>query len=70
MVAAMCHDICYSSNDLSRGLSDHLFRQLLVHLGMSKVRAWLYYQAVHLFGAAAYDDAVERTLAWVRWDAR
>lgn len=70
MISAMCHDIGYSSNDLSRAMCDQIFRQTLVRLGMSKWRAWIYYQAVNLFGGPAYDDAVERSLAWVEWDAK
>lgn len=67
-VAYLCHDAAYTpcaalkmEHPVSRKLADELLRAVLVHVGMSKFKASLVYNAVRLFGNSAYEDDDELT---------
>lgn len=55
--ASLIHDICYQAMRLSllgrghRKAIDQTFRRHCIEDGMSKFRAWYYYNAVRIFGA-------------------
>lgn len=48
--AAVVHDWLYTTHECTRELSDQLFKQVLLDIGVSKRTANLMYQAVRLFG--------------------
>jgi hypothetical protein len=48
--AAVAHDWNYCAQDLTREQADDLFREMLVESGYSKLRAWVYWRAVRMFG--------------------
>lgn len=76
LVASQLHDMLYSTHYMSKDFSDALFHAVLRHYGMGSVKAWLYYQAVHLFGDKAWEtisDAemeADRRLCSFQWLAR
>lgn len=73
LIASQVHDLLYSTHYLSKDFADTLFHDILRHYGMNRLKAWLYYQAVHLFGDDAWevlsDDEMEkdRKLCSLHW---
>lgn len=73
LVASQVHDMLYSTHYLSKDFADTLFHDILRYYGMNRLKAWLYYQAVHLFGDEAWevlsDDEMEkdRKLCSLHW---
>jgi hypothetical protein len=52
--AAVIHDYCYWKQDFSRKRSDDLFREAMLVLQVSKLKIFLMYTAVRLFGYLAW----------------
>lgn len=48
--AAVVHDYLYYVSDRPRKEADEIFHALMVHMGVSKLRAGLMYYAVRIFG--------------------
>lgn len=55
LIASQAHDLLYSTHYLSRKFADNLFHALLRYYGVGAVKAWFYYQAVHLFGGEPWE---------------
>lgn len=76
LVASQLHDMLYSTHYMSKEFADGLFHAVLRHYGMGSVKAWLYFQAVHLFGDKAWEtisDAemeADRRLCSFQWLAK
>lgn len=74
LVASQVHDMLYSTHWTSKDFADQLLHSILRYYGMSKFKAWLYYQAVHLFGDSAWEIISEeemendRKLCSFRWN--
>lgn len=74
LIASQVHDALYSTHYLSKTFSDDLFEQLLLYYGMGKIKARLYWLAVHLFGNSAWEVlsdeqmATDRHLIDFHWD--
>lgn len=62
LIASQVHDALYSTHYLSRTFADDLFEQLLLHYGMGKIKARLYWLAVHLFGNSAWEVLSEEQM--------
>lgn len=50
-----------------RDAADRLLQKICIEDGMSKIRAWLVYQAVHNFGDPSADPANKRPETWAPW---
>ena len=59
LVASQVHDCLYSSHYTSKDFADDIFLKLLRHYGMSRIKSYLYYSAVSLFGRSAWEGADE-----------
>lgn len=75
LVASQVHDMLYSTHYLSKDFSDELFRLLLRFYKMSALKAWLYYEAVALFGRSAWEASdldlnADRALCALDWLAK
>jgi hypothetical protein len=75
LIASQVHDMLYSTHYLSKDFSDELFRLLLRFYKMSAFKAWLYYEAVALFGASAWEASdldlnADRALCALDWLAK
>ena len=75
LVASQVHDMLYSTHYLSKDFSDELFRLLLRFYKMSALNAWLYYEAVALFGRSAWEASdldlnADRALCALDWLAK
>jgi hypothetical protein len=75
MIACQTHDVCYSTQYLSKELSDKMFYLILRYYGVSWLKAQLYYNAVRLFGDDAYylgNDEIEhdRILCRLFWGSK
>lgn len=57
LIASQAHDLLYSTHYLNKDFADDLFHALLRFYGVGRVKAYMYYLAVHWFG----DDPWERT---------
>jgi len=54
--AAMLHDYMYWSGCVSKKMSDRIFYDLMLNLGVLKPKAWLMYKAVDWFGSSTWDN--------------
>jgi hypothetical protein len=75
MIACQVHDILYSTNYLSKPLSDELFYLILRAHGMGWFKAQAYYKAVKWFGDSAYYDgndeiSQDRMLCKLYWTSK
>lgn len=75
LIASQVHDMLYSTHWTSKDFADELFHAVLRHYGMGSVKAWLYYQAVHLFGDKAWEASdldlnADRALCALDWLAK
>lgn len=75
LIASQVHDMLYSTHYLSKDFADTLFRLLLRYYKMSAFKAWLYYEAVALFGSSAWEASdldlnADRALCALDWLAK
>lgn len=75
LVASQVHDMLYSTHYLSKDFADELFRLLLRFYGMGCWKAWLYFEAVALFGRSAWERSdielnEDRDLCGLEWLAK
>lgn len=64
--AAIVHDWIYYSGCKSKPVADRIFYELMLNLGVSKVKAWIMYKAVVWFGGSTWDDYRSRELKVTR----
>lgn len=55
--ASVLHDYLYTAKIVSKEDADMMLKEGMLVLGSSKVSAYLFWLAVHLFGKAAWDNA-------------
>lgn len=72
LIASQLHDMLYATHYMSKNFADELFHKVLRYYGMNRIKAWLYYQAVHLFGDDAWEAAdddmyIDRGLCKLMW---
>lgn len=60
---AVLHDFLYATGLGGKDFADNLFRLALRAEGVGAVNAWLFYQAVHLFGSIPYAQHAARRAA-------
>lgn len=60
---AVLHDYLYATGMGGKAFADDMFRLALRSEGVGAMNAWAFYQAVHLFGEAAYRDHAARRQA-------
>ena len=75
LIASQVHDMLYSTHYLSKDFADELFRLLLRFYGVGYWKAWLYYEAVALFGRSAWEASdldlnADRALCSLDWLAK
>lgn len=52
--AAVVHDWLYATGEVSRADADGIFRRIMRECGVGRVRRWIMYAALRLFGWAAW----------------
>ena len=50
--AVLIHDYCYAGHvHISRKTADQIFRDMMINYGVPKIRAWIAYCGVRIFGS-------------------
>jgi len=62
LFAALVHDMLYCSRALNRHEADHIFYDLLLRLGVPKIKASIFFNSVRLFGGNAFNNTDERPI--------
>lgn len=55
VIAAIVHDYCYETHCVSRAEADLMYRENLIALGISRIRAYAEYYAVRVFGGSHWN---------------
>lgn len=66
LIASQVHDALYSTHYLSKDFADTIFREMLIYFRIGKLKSWLYYEAVHLFGDRAWEHSDESDRKFVK----
>lgn len=66
LIASQVHDALYSTRYLSKSFADTIFRELLIYYKVGKLKSWLYYEAVNLFGDSAWEHSDESDRKFVK----
>lgn len=52
--ASVCHDWLYASHAVGRKQADTWYREALINAGYGKIKAYIVYRGLRLFGASHY----------------